>query len=100
MKDKKVLLMDGISTLIKTQRYIGYYRCTCIDVYFLQVLFKSDIDMFGSQNPPSCPSILISVSARHGPNTMDEINYSVPLRGIKSDNMKIYIIRSVRHGKK
>ena len=58
--------------------------------------------MFGSQNPPSCPSILITVSARHGPDTVDEINYSVPLRGIKPNNMKIYIVRSLgnsRNGK-
>ena len=94
--------MDGISTLIKTHWYIGYYRCTCIDVYFLQVLFKSDIDILCSQNPPSCPSILITVSARHEPDTVDEIKYGISLRGIKPDNMKIYIIRSLdnsRNGK-
>ena len=51
--------------------------------------------MFGSQNPPSCPSILITVSAKHGPDTVDEIKYRIPLRGIKPDNMKINIIRSL-----
>ena len=35
----------------------------------LQVLYKNDVDMFGFENPPSCPSILITVSARHGLDT-------------------------------
>ena len=51
--------------------------------------------MFGSNSPPNCPSILITVSARHGPDTMDEIKYGIPLRGIKPDNTKINIIRSL-----
>ena len=58
--------------------------------------------MFGLQNPPSCPSILITVSAKHGPDTVDEIKYSITLKGIKPDNIKINIIRSLdnnRNGK-
>ena len=58
--------------------------------------------MFGSEDPPSCPSILITVSTRHGPDTVDEIKYGISLRGIKPDNMKIYIVRSLgdsRNGK-
>ena len=51
--------------------------------------------MFGSQNPPKCPSILITVSARHGPDTVDKIKYGIPLKRIKPDNTKINIIRSL-----
>ena len=51
--------------------------------------------MFVSQNPPFCPSILITVSARHGTDTVDEIKYGILLRGIKPDNTKINIIRSL-----
>ena len=57
------------------------------------------MDKSASEDPPSCPSILITVSAGHGPDTLDEINYTVPLRGINPINKKIYIIRSLRHGK-
>ena len=58
--------------------------------------------MFGSEDPPSCASILITVSAKHGPNTVDEIRYGIPLRGIKPDKAKINIIRYLgnnRNGK-
>ena len=51
--------------------------------------------MFGLQNPPSVPSILITVSADSGPNTATRIKYSVPLKGIKPENRKINIIRSL-----
>ena len=51
--------------------------------------------MFGSEDPPSCPSILITVSAKHGPDTVTEIKYSIPLRGIKPNHRKINIIRSL-----
>ena len=57
------------------------------------------MDVFASVDPPSYPSILITVSAEHGPDTMAEINYSVPLRGINPIDKKICIIRSLRHGK-
>ena len=68
----------------------------------LQVLYKSDVDMFGSQNPPSCTFLLITVSAGHGPDTVDEIRYGILLRGIKPDNKKINVVRSLgnsRNGK-
>ena len=58
--------------------------------------------MSGSADHPFCPSILITVTAEHGPDTVDEIKYGIPLRGIKPDNTKIYIIRSFgisRNGK-
>ena len=55
--------------------------------------------MFGSNDPPSCPSILITVSAGHEPDTVDVIKYSVPLTGIKPHNRKINIIRYIRNGK-
>ena len=86
--------MDGISTLTESQWYVEYYRCNVL-MSNLQILYKRVVDMFGSQNPPSYRSILITVSARHGPDRVDEIKYSIPLRGIKPDNMKINIIRSL-----
>ena len=58
--------------------------------------------MFGSQNSPSYAFILITVSAGHGPDTVDEIKYSITVKGIKPDNTKIYVIRSLgnnRNGK-
>ena len=62
--------------------------------------------MFGYEDPPSCrpscPSILITVSAGHEPNTVDEIKCGISLRGIKPDKMNINIIRSLgnsRNGK-
>ena len=51
--------------------------------------------MYGAQVPPSFPSLLITVSAKHGPNTVEEINNSISFKGIEPDNMKIYIIRSL-----
>ena len=51
--------------------------------------------MFGLQNPPSVPSILITVLAKSGHITATEIKYSVPLKGIKPENKKINIIRSL-----
>ena len=90
--------MDGVFILIQIQYVVGLYIIIDQHVHtFLQVLYKSDVDVFA--DPPSYPSILITVSAEHGPDTMAEINYSVPLRGINPINKKIYIIRSLRHGK-
>ena len=51
--------------------------------------------MFGLQNPPSVPSILVTVSAYSENNTGTRIKYSVPLKGIKPENKKINIIRSL-----
>ena len=53
--------------------------------------------MFGVQIPACVPSILITVSVDGGPNTVTRLNYCVPLRGIKPDNRKIYIVRSLRN---
>ena len=57
--------------------------------------------MFGSEDPPYFPSILITVSVKAGPDTVSELNYSVPLKGIKPDNTKIFIVRyfSTSNGK-
>ena len=55
------------------------------------MIYQSDVDMFGLQNPPSVPSILIIVLAKSGHNTATE----VPLKGIKPENKKINIIRSL-----
>ena len=51
--------------------------------------------MFVLQNPPSVPSILITVSADSGHNTATRLRYSVTLTGIKPENRKINIIRSL-----
>ena len=51
--------------------------------------------MLGSEDPPSYGSILITVSAEHRSDTVTRIKYCVPLRGIKPDNRKIYIVRSL-----
>ena len=56
---------------------------------------KSDVDMVAAQSPPSFPSILITISAEPGPDTVTTLNYSLSLKGIKPDNMKIPIIRSI-----
>ena len=58
--------------------------------------------MFGSEDYPSCPSTLTTVSAKDGHDTMTEIKYGISLRGIKPNNRKINIIRSLgnnRNGK-
>ena len=51
--------------------------------------------MFGSEDPRSCASILITVSAKQEPDTVAGIKYCVPLKGIKPYNRKIYIVRSL-----
>ena len=51
--------------------------------------------MFGVQIPARVPDILITVSVDVGPDTVTRLNYCVPLRGIKPDNRKIYIVRSL-----
>lgn len=57
--------------------------------------------MFGSEDPPYFPSIPITVSVKGGPDTVSMLNYSVPLKGIKPDNTKIFIVRyySTSNGK-
>lgn len=53
--------------------------------------------MCGSENPLSCSSIRITVhvSAKHGPDTVTEIKYSVSLKGVISDKKNITIKRSI-----
>ena len=58
-------------------------------------IYQSDVDTFGSEVPPSFPSILVTVSAEHGPDTVSRIKYCVPLKVIKPADMKMSIIRSI-----
>ena len=62
---------------------------------FILYIYKSDVDMFASQSPPCFPSILITISAEYGPDTVSTLNCCMSLKGIKPDNMKIPIIRSI-----
>ena len=62
---------------------------------FILQISKSDVDMFAAQSPPSFPSILITISAEPGPNTVTTLNYFISLKGIKPDNAKIHITRSI-----
>ena len=58
--------------------------------------------MFGVQTPACVPSILITVSADDRDDTVTILYYCIPLRGIKPDNRKLYIVRSLdsrRNGK-
>ena len=55
---------------------------------------QSDVDMYGSQDPPYFPSILITVSVENGPNTVTKLNYCLPVNVIKPDNTKIVVVRS------
>ena len=53
------------------------------------------MDKFSSQNPPSCASILITVSVGDKPDIVAEIKYRVPFRGVISDMKNITIMRSI-----
>ena len=53
------------------------------------------MDRLGSQNPPSCAFILITVSAEYRPDIVAEIKCSVPLKGVISDKKNITIMRSI-----
>ena len=57
------------------------------------------MDSFGVQNPPSVPSRLITVSAEQGTDTVTQLKYCVPLRGVNPDDMELYLIRSLEDGK-
>ena len=50
------------------------------------------MDSFGAQNPPSVPSRLITIFAEQGTNTVAQLKYCVPLRGINPDDMELYLI--------
>ena len=62
---------------------------------FILQIYKCDVDMVAAQSPPSFPSILITISAKPGPDTVTTLKYSISLKGIKPDNMKIHITRSI-----
>ena len=51
---------------------------------------SSDVEV-----PPSCPFIVVTVSADERPDTVTRLNYCVLLSGIKPDNRMIYIVRSL-----
>ena len=51
------------------------------------------MDLFGFEVFPYIPRIPITVFATHGPNTVPNLNYHVPLKGIEPENW-IRIIRS------
>ena len=62
---------------------------------FILQIYKIDVDIFAAQSPPYIPSIFVTISAIPGPNTVTRLNYSTSLKGIKPNNMKIPIIRSI-----
>ena len=62
---------------------------------FILQIYKSDVDMFAARSSPFFQSILITISAEYGPNIVTTLNYYISLKGIKSDSMKIHIIRSI-----
>ena len=51
--------------------------------------------MYGSSNPPVCPTILITVSAEDEPSTVTKLNYKISLRGIKPSGTTMYIVRDL-----
>lgn len=51
--------------------------------------------MFGAQVTPSFPSILITISVEHGPNTVKKLHHSITLKGIIPNKKKIIIVRSL-----
>ena len=62
---------------------------------FILQIYKSQVDTFAAVSNSSCQFILIKISAKPGPNTVTTLNYSISINGIKPDNMKIHIIRSI-----
>ena len=50
------------------------------------------IDLHGSFTPPHFPQCLITITATPGDDTVKELNYPVPLRGIKSDTKQLNIV--------
>ena len=64
-------------------------------VLLISQIYQSDVDIFGIQVPPSCPSTLITIYVEHHPETVKKIDYSIPLKGIKPDNIEVIIVRSL-----
>ena len=61
---------------------------------------KRDVDKFGVRHP-STPSILITISVDSSLFTkVTELDYTVPLMGVKTDTKEIHIIRSFSPRKK
>ena len=57
------------------------------------------MDKYGVENPPSIPSILITIAADDRPDTDTQLKYRVPLRGVEPDNMELYLIKSPGDGR-
>ena len=57
------------------------------------------MDKYGAENPPSVPSVLITITADSRPNTVTQLIYCVPLKGITPDDMELYLIRSFEDSK-
>ena len=60
---------------------------------------KREVDKYGAENPPSVPSVLITITADSRPNTVTQLIYCVPLKGITPDDMELYLIRSLEDSK-
>lgn len=70
-----------------------------LTMYSLQT-YKRDVDMYGSQDPPVCPTVLITVSAEDDPSTVTKLKYKISLRGIKPCGRIMYIVRNLCTGGK
>ena len=46
-------------------------------------------------SPPNFPSALITVTVTPGDNTVQELQYAVPLRGVKADISELNIVLSM-----
>ena len=60
---------------------------------------KNEVDKYGAENPNSVPSILITITADDRPDTVTQLKYRVPLKGVIPDDMELYLIRSLGDGK-
>ena len=52
------------------------------------------MDTFGVKTPPYFPTLLITISVDDSPSTVRKIQYSVPLKGIEPNNIKICVVRT------
>ena len=62
-------------------------------------IHKSVVDKYVAENPPSVPSIPITITADDRPDTVTQLKYRVPLKGVVPDDMELYLIRSLADGK-
>ena len=53
------------------------------------------MDAYGSMSPPNFPSAMITVTVTPGDNTVPELQYAVPLRGVKADISELNIVLSM-----